>query len=269
MKSILKYSIISILALLLLGIGLWFALAPKAKAVPSHGANRLELILLDDVTHNEKLLQASDVYLELQSLGIIPRTDSLWTEQEPHQIKSQLEGNTLYQSVAVFHDRTRQTMVIELRQREPLFIVHPSEAKQEPYVVCTDRHIAPLPAQHSAYLPLVSGVLSQQYASSTLYELMKVIEEQDLWRHYFDHVYVHPEHGVILSPRLYHTTIYIGKDGDWAGRLHKLKVFEEQVLSKQGMEAYSELKLQFGDQVVATKRNQQDINIPQQQDNEA
>lgn len=251
MKQLTQYAIVIILSLLLIGIGLWLFLGPKVEPTVRLGSSRVELVLLDDVDQNERLLPKQDVYYELMRLGIIPSTDSLWTSLEPHKIKSLLSSNTLYRSVAVFRHSSSQDIVIELEQRQPLFIVHPSTQMGSPYIVCSDRSIAPLPAQYTPYLPLVSGILSQQYAGGALYDLMKILDEQEEWHQYFDHVYVDPKEGVILSPRLYNTAIYIGKDGDWQARLHKLRVFEEQVLLKYGMQAYHSLKLQFGDQVVA------------------
>lgn len=259
MKKALKYSIIITLALLVLGIGLWFFLSPTSHPRGGGGASRIELVLVDDVASQEKLLQNEDVRHELKSLNIIPSTDSLFTLLEPHQIKALLEENDLYSSVAVFRNRGSRAIVIELEQRVPLFMVHPSDPAQSPYIVCTDKQIAKLPHRYKTYLPLVSGTLSQQYASGALYDLMKLLDEQAEWHQYFDHVYVHPSDGVILSPRLYNTAIYIGKDGDWSSRLHKLRVFEEQVLRKQGIQAYRKLKLQFGDQVIAEAETQQSI----------
>lgn len=163
-------------------------------------------------------------------------------------IEGQLRANPLFEQAEVYISARTARMKVVLAQREAAYLV---QTDKESYYVTRQRGIIPLNPDYAVYVPVVSGTLSQRYATEELYDLMEAIEQDDYFRHYFGHYYVDAREGVILSPRVGRASIILGHDGDWQAMLAKLRIFDQEVIPRKGWNAFEYIKLAYADQVVA------------------
>ena len=129
---------------------------------------------------------------------------------------------------------------------------------QEPsgksYYVTQGKGTISVKPSFAAYLPIVSGDVDLQQATSSVYDLMQVLREDPYFANYFGQVYVDRTDGIVLIPRIGTTRVIIGRSPNWAEKLRKWRIFAESVLPKRGMNAFSYVNLDYSNQVIARDR---------------
>ena len=83
---------------------------------------------------------------------------------------------------------------------------------------------------------------------------MAALRDDPYFTDYFGQIYVDPAEGIVLIPRIGTTRVIIGQGGNWAAKLRKWRIFAESVLPKRGMNAFTYVHLDYGDQIVARSR---------------
>ena len=83
---------------------------------------------------------------------------------------------------------------------------------------------------------------------------MAALRDDPYFTDYFGQIYVDPAEGIVLIPRIGTTRVIVGQGGNWANKLRKWRIFAESVLPKRGMNAFSYVHLDYGDQIVARSR---------------
>ena len=83
---------------------------------------------------------------------------------------------------------------------------------------------------------------------------MAALRDDPYFTDYFGQIYVDPAEGIVLIPRIGTTRVIVGQGGNWAEKLRKWRIFAESVLPKRGMNAFTYVHLDYGDQIVARSR---------------
>lgn len=241
MKQVVRV-VLSLVALLIIGYAFYSVTKPTGVHLLAGIDVRIEAEDSAQLFMNE-----SDVLAEMNRSGLNKQgrpIDSIDT----NEIENQLRTNPIFSEAEVYISPQTRRMKVRIKQREAIFLV---QSLGESYYVTRERGSLPVNPHYSVYVPVVTGTLTHEYAKGELYDLIQAIEADDYFRHYFGHYYVDSKEGIILTPRVGTAKIIMGKGGDWEAMLGKLRIFNEQVISRKGWNAFEYLKLPFGDQIVA------------------
>lgn len=167
-------------------------------------------------------------------------------------IEKTLSSLSVYEQVEAFVSPSSATLQIRLKEKHPLFIVQDRTGKS--HYVTEGRGTISVRQGFATYLPVVSGDLDLQYATSDVYDLMAVLRRDSDLVDYFGQVYVDASDGIVLIPRIGHTRVIIGKTTDWEEKLRKWRIFASSVLPRRGMNAFAYVNLDYAGQVVARDR---------------
>lgn len=168
-------------------------------------------------------------------------------------IEKTLSSLSVYEQVEAFVSPSSATLQIRLKEKHPLFIVQDRTGKS--HYVTEGRGTITVRQGFATYLPVVSGDLDLQYATSDVYDLMAVLRRDSDLVDYFGQVYVDASDGIVLIPRIGHTRVVIGKTTDWEEKLRKWRIFASSVLPRRGMNAFAYVNLDYAGQVVARDRH--------------
>lgn len=168
-------------------------------------------------------------------------------------IEKTLSSLSVYEQVEAFVSPSSATLQIRLKEKHPLFIVQDHTGKS--HYVTEGRGTISVCQGFATYLPIVSGDLDLQYATSDVYDLMAVLRRDSDLVDYFGQVYVDASDGIVLIPRIGRTRVVIGKTTDWEEKLRKWRIFASSVLPRRGMNAFAYVNLDYAGQVVARDRH--------------
>ena len=87
-----------------------------------------------------------------------------------------------------------------------------------------------------------------------LYKFGVFLQNNKFWDAQIEQINVLPNHGIELVPRVGDHLIYLGKIENFENKLHRLKIFYEKGLNQVGWNKYSRINLEFGNQIICTKR---------------
>lgn len=163
------------------------------------------------------------------------------------------------------------TLHVYVNQREPVMRVIPDNGGDffidEDGVVVRKRNLY-TPRLHivggninisSAMLNGVS-VLDTSIKNSILkdiYYLVDYINKDDFWSAQIDQIYVDNNDEIDLIPRVGNQIIHLGTTENLEGKLRNLATFYDKVLPEVGWNKYSLINLEFKDQIVCKKRDNQ------------
>lgn len=198
----------------------------------------------------QTFMNEDDVLAEMTRSGLSPigtRLDSI----DLRHIERSLESNPIFSDAQVYIKPRSSRMRVNIHQREAVYMV---QTPSEQYYVTRERGTLPVNPSYVVYVPIASGQITKEFATTKLYDLIETIEEDEYFRHYFGHIYISPQEGIILTPRIGRTAIILGHNGDWAWMLRKLRIFNEEVVRYRGWNTFEYIKLAYGRQVVVKER---------------
>ena len=221
-KIVVRNILLSLLALVMLGALVYLALStPKVKA--GDRCRRVAIEVKSETGGDPLFLTPDRIADELARRGI------------------QLQGKRLDS--------------IDLRHIERTLLSIPIYKTAEAFVApSSSSGTISVKPSFAAYLPIVSGDVDLQQATSSVYDLMQVLREDPYFANYFGQVYVDRTDGIVLIPRIGTTRVIIGRSPNWAEKLRKWRIFAESVLPKRGMNAFSYVNLDYSNQVIARDR---------------
>lgn len=112
------------------------------------------------------------------------------------------------------------------------------------------------PVPKSAYyanMPIVTGKVSKQYAKQKLTTLGKMIQNDPFWNQQIEQIHVLENGKLELIPRVGEHSILLGEPKDFRAKLERLRIFYEKGISQVGWNKYSEISLEYKDQIICTK----------------
>ncbi len=87
-----------------------------------------------------------------------------------------------------------------------------------------------------------------------IYYLIDYINNDKFWSAMIDQLYVDKNNEIDLIPRIGNLYIHLGSADDFRDKLKNLGAFYDRVLPEVGWDKYSEINLEFRDQIVCKKR---------------
>jgi cell division protein FtsQ len=90
-----------------------------------------------------------------------------------------------------------------------------------------------------------------------VYYLVKYIEKDDFWSAQIDQIYIDDNNEIDLIPRVGNQLIHLGTTENLKGKLRNLSEFYDEVLPVVGWNKYSVINLEYKDQIVCKRRDNQ------------
>ncbi len=209
----------------------------------------LEVVVKD--TLDRHFIDSKEVAVMLKNAGLSPIGKKL-TEIDTKAIEDKLEENKLVKNVECYKTPGGDIKV-EISQKIPILRVFSTEGN---FYVDSEGGIMPVPnSVFSAYVPVATGYIAKEFATTKLYEFALFLHENKFWDTQIEQVYVASNQDVELTPRVGNHQIILGKLDNYEENLEKLQLFYDKGLNEMGWNRYSEINLKFKNQVVCTKRN--------------
>jgi len=240
--------IIQISAAVLLLIYLTFSVAfinPKVDANKECGGVQIAVMETTDALYlNEPLIEAL-----LEKANVCP-TGRKMSEIHIGSIEKALKEHKWVKNTEVY--KTIDGMVkIRVYQRTPILRVI---SEKRNYYIDAEGQIMPVPLYYTAYVPLATGAISDEYATKQLCDFARFLHKNESWGKQIEQIHVLPNLDVELTPRKGDHIIVLGKIENYKENLDKLALFYEKGLNVVGWNKYSQINLKYKNQVVCTKK---------------
>ena len=167
-------------------------------------------------------------------------------------IENKLRLNPIFSDVEVYISPLSNRMKIEVKQKVASFLV---QNEDKSFYVSSERGVIPMNPNYSVYVPIITGDITEEYATSELYNLIQEINQDDELKEYFGQIHYDRNQGIILVPRAANTSVILGHNHDYKLMLNKYKIFSKKVLKDVGINTYKYIKLAYHNQIVALPRN--------------
>lgn len=141
---------------------------------------------------------------------------------------------------------------IEVFQRIPILRIMSSNGNN--YYLDNKGIVMPPEAKCVAHLPVVTGNVEKSFAMRDLYKFGVFLQRDSFWNAQIEQIHVLPGGNIELVPRVGDHIIYLGKLDDFERKLKRVKMFYEKALNKVGWNKYSRINVEFGNQIICTKR---------------
>lgn len=153
-------------------------------------------------------------------------------------------------SDAVCYFNMKGDLYVKVWQRIPKYRV---KSLSGDYFVDDNREIFPANSSTVAYVPLITGKLSTDFATNQLFDLISFIENDRFLATAFTQITVNDER-VSLIPRVGNFVVVLGDIDNFESKLTKYKTFIKKVYKYKEWSKYSVISLEYKNQVVCTKR---------------
>ena len=122
------------------------------------------------------------------------------------------------------------------------------------YYIDNKGSIMPVSSNYVVNVPIASGYIEKEFATSSLYDFSLFLEKNDFWNGQIEQIYVYQDGDIELIPRVGDHKIILGTFEDYKMKLRKMQLFYEKIVPKMGWEKYSIINLKYKNQIVCTKR---------------
>ncbi len=151
---------------------------------------------------------------------------------------------------AICYFNMKGDLYVKVWQRIPKYRV---KSLSGDYFVDDNREIFPANSSTVAYVPLITGKLSTDFATNQLFDLISFIENDRFLATAFTQITVNDER-VSLIPRVGNFVVVLGDIDNFESKLTKYKTFIKKVYKYKEWSKYSVISLEYKNQVVCTKR---------------
>ena len=189
---------------------------------------------------------------DLKEAGLYPK-GRLIKDVSTNSIEKLLQQNEFIENAECYKTANNK-VTIEITQRTPVIYIMPDNVKG--YYV--DIHGSIL--KNKSYpinIPVATGNISQQYATKQLYKLGKFLLDNDFWNSQTEQIYIslnrEKEHQIDIVPRVGHQIIHLGTIDNFEKKLERLKTFYTQAMPNVGWNKYSDINLEYNNQIIGTK----------------
>ena len=219
---------------------------PKANINNVCKAVKIELVQTDETAYlDEKQIESF-----LNRSGLNPVGKKL-SDIRMETIQKALMENRLIKKVES-HKTIDGNVYIKIFSRTPMLRIISDTGN---YYIDNEGGIMPIPSNFSAYVPVATGKISEEYAKKQLYSFAIFLKKNKFWNAQIEQIHVTSNLDIELTPRVGNHSIILGKIENYTENLDKLRLFYDKGLNKVGWNRYSVINLKYKNQVVCTKRD--------------
>ena len=214
---------------------------------PKQVCHDLQIVVKDSL--DKHFVDESDILYQLKKEGINPLKKPL-DEVNTDLMEKVLLKNEMIANIQAY--KTPSGLVkLEVYQKMPILRVFSVRGN---YYVDNHGSIMPISRRYVAHVPVASGYIEKELATTDLYKFALFLQENDFWNDQVEQIFVHPDNEVELIPRVGNHRIMLGTFEGFEEKLDKLQLFYEQAIPKVGWEKYSIINLKYKNQIVCTKK---------------
>ena len=214
---------------------------------PKQVCHDLQIVVKDSL--DKHFVDESDILYQLKKEGINPLNKPL-DEVNTDLMEKVLLKNEMIANIQAY--KTPSGLVkLEVYQKMPILRVLSVRGN---YYVDNHGSIMPISRRYVAHVPVASGYIEKELATTDLYKFALFLQENDFWNDQVEQIFVHPDNEVELIPRVGNHRIMLGTFEGFEEKLDKLQLFYEQAIPKVGWEKYSIINLKYKNQIVCTKK---------------
>lgn len=240
--------ILVIVGLCLLGGYLIFAAFFFEKKPQDKICNQFEIVVNNEDT--DRFIEISDLEKDIDSKGLNPYGKQL-KEVNTLAIQEALLSNKLIKTAEVFVTSGGGIRAVII-ERIPILRVIPSGGQS--YYIDKDGEKMPLSNHNTAYLPVATGEIKDEFAKTDLYKFALFLSKNEFWNAQVEQIVVQPKDEVVLITRIGNHEVLMGKLENIDAKLDRLKKFYAEALPGTGWNRYTKINLKYDKQVVGTKR---------------
>lgn len=214
--------------------------------VPDRGERVCEGVVCEVRDGDEyEFVSAEGIERYLKGSGLYPVGKRLG-EIGLSEIEGKIGEMSMVKEARCYFD-ARGWLHVAVMQRVPLYRV---KCTNGDYYVDRDRKRMPTSVRWTAYVPVVSGTVSEEFATGELFDFMCYVTGESRWASAFTQVCVYPDNSVELIPRVGNFVVVMGELDRYVQKLEKLDVFMDRVYRYKSWGEYSVINLEYRDQVV-------------------
>lgn len=210
-------------------------------------------------------LSAADIEQSLKQKNLYPDSTKKIMDISPRTIEEELLKDPFISNVQCY--KARNNMVnINVEQRTPVVRVK-SENGEDYYVDARDS-IMPR-TKYQSNLLVATGNITKYYAQNYVAPMSRYITDSELWNNQIEQIYIRPDKGVELIPRVGDHIVNIGRPPESNDRstrekdieefmqrkMQRLEKFYRYGLSETGWDTYSYINLEFDNQIICKRRD--------------
>ena len=198
--------------------------------------------------------------LEMLTHGPEKWTGKAMASFDLRRMEDVLEKNVWIRDAQLFFDNNG-ILRVNVAERVPVARVFTTEGNS--YYVDSGGVFLPLSNRMATQLPVFTGypgvavaklhgddsLMAQQVRNMAAY-----IRTDSFWMAQIEQVDIRSDHTLQMVPTVGNHVVELGDGNDFQGKLHRLFLFYQQVLSRVGFDKYSRITVAYAGQVVGTKK---------------
>lgn len=199
---------------------------------------------------DKKFIQTKDIENLLRKEKLHP-VDKPLSSINTLEMEEAIMANKLVKSVEVYSTQDG-SIVASIRQRNPVMRVISNTDGS--YYIDSERERMPISQNYTVYLPVATGNITEEFAKNELYDFVMFVSNSSSWDAWIEQIVVGQNQKVKIVPRAGDFKVSLGTLDDYEEKLSKLKLFIEKGLNTVGWNRYSEISLEYNNQVVCTMK---------------
>lgn len=197
-----------------------------------------------------KFIETKDIVSYIKDKGLDPTGKQL-KNINTNKIEEAIMANQLIKEANVFVTNNRAVKAV-IEERKPILRVISSLGGN--YYIDNTGNKMPLSNRSTAYLPIATGAIKEEFAKTDLYKFALFLHNDEFWNAQIEQIVVLPNQDIKLIPRVGDHQVILGSVDGCKEKLAKLLTFYQNGLNETGWNKYSVINLKFNKQVVCTKR---------------
>ena len=142
------------------------------------------------------------------------------------------------------------TLRIDIYQRRPILRVMSVSGN---YYIDDVGYAMPVSNNFVAYLPVVTGYVTEELRDNELFEFAKFLQNNKFWNKQIDQIHITSNGEVELIPKVGSQTIILGDFSNFEKKLANLKTFYHNAIPRKGWDTYKAINLKYENQVIGVK----------------
>lgn len=201
-------------------------------------------------TEDKRLVELGQIENIIDKKGLNPYGKQL-KEINTLSIQNTILEDELIKSAKVFVTSNGGIRAV-IEERVPILRIISSSG--ENYYVDEDGHRMALSKYNTAYVPVATGDIKQEQATTDLYKFALFLSKNEFWNAQIEQIIVRANDEVSFETRVGSHEVVIGNLDNLEEKLENLKTFYVEALSSTGWNRYTKINLKYDNQVVGTKR---------------
>lgn len=165
-----------------------------------------------------------------------------------NELENALKSNKIIKNAEVYLSVNGQ-LTAEIEQKQPIARVYTNAS----YYIDDEGSFMPLSTNYSARVPLVTGNVEKNDLQ-TVYKVAKKIQEDTILRKHVVEIHQNRDKTIHLKFRQQDFNVDLGNLKQLDKKFDNLKAFYNKALKDKTLNSYSNVNLQFDNQVVCTKK---------------